>query len=149
MICLTSALCLVLCLFPGLLLAANTGGGNPDALGPLSQIIAVLIALSVASERLVEIVKGFIPWLNETSATSGTEGVRKAVLQIMAVVSGIITAFLAKPAISNVLPDWTTLPGIFALGLLASGGSGFWNSFSSYILQLKNLKKEEVKEKKD
>jgi len=30
------------------------------------------------------------------------------------------------------------------LGLLASGGSGFWNAILTYVLQVKNLKKAAV-----
>ena len=65
----------------------------------------------------------------------------------MAVCSGIITTWLARPALADILPHaWTSLPAIFALGFLASGGSGLWNAVLSYVLNVKNMKKEEVKE---
>jgi len=72
---------------------------------------------------------------------------RQSTLQTLAVAAGIATAFLAKPAFPTadlLLLDspWSVL----ALGLLASGGSGFWNAILSYVLQLKNLKKEQVQE---
>jgi hypothetical protein len=153
MICFTIVLCFAACIFPDLLLAATQGGSNPisEGLGNLPQVVGVIAALSVASERLVEIVKGFIPPLNRTYDTSNREEekkncIRKSILQIMAVVSGIITAFLAKPAISTAMPNWhmNSLWHPLALGLLASGGSGFWNSINTYVLQAKNLKKGEV-----
>jgi hypothetical protein len=51
-------------------------------------------------------------------------------------------AFLAKPAAVDLLPrTLTNFPGILALGLMASGGSGFWNAILGYLLQVKNIKK--------
>lgn len=106
---------------------------------------AFLVALSVASERLVEIIKGFIPALSKRQEDATKEGRRAAILQIIAVLSGILTAFLAMPASKAVLPGTlTSLPGILALGLMASGGSGFWNAILSYLLQIKNIKKSEA-----
>lgn len=120
---------------------------NMTPIEALAAIIGVLISLSVASERLTEIIKGVIPFLNLQNADEKKEGRRKAILQAMAVCSGIVTAFLARPALADILPNaWTTLPAIFALGFLASGGSGLWNAVLSYVLNVKNMKKEEVKQ---
>ena len=111
----------------------------------LSTVVAVLVALSVASERLVEIIKGIIPFLSNKNDDPKKEGWRKAILQLMAVVAGIVTALLSQSAIQGILPKWGEFPEIIALGLLASGGSGFWNSFNTYVLKLKDIKKlEEV-----
>lgn len=115
----------------------------------LSTTVAVLMALSIASERLVEIVKGWIPYLNKKFEATPqrsprtrkeyfeSEGVRRAIIQLMAVAAGIITALLAKPAIAGVLPNWTSTADFLALGLLTSGGSGFWNSIQSSVFQMK------------
>ena len=111
----------------------------------LATVVALLVSLSVASERLVEIVKGMIPFLNLENKDKKKEGWRKAILQTFAVLSGIITAFLASPALKEVLPrQLTSLPAIFALGLLASGGSGLWNGILGYVKNVKDLKKEEI-----
>ena len=40
--------------------------------------------------------------------------------------------------------DWT---GTLALGLLASGGSGFWNSILTYVTKAKDLKAAEAETK--
>lgn len=118
-------------------------------LSALSTVIAVLIVLSVASERLVEIIKGFIPALDKENDDPQKESRRKAYLHILAVVAGIATAFLAREALEASVPDaWNTTTGVLALGLLASGGSGFWNSILGYVNEVKKLKKEEVAEKK-
>ena len=116
----------------------------------LAAIVSVLVALSVASERLVEIIKGFSTFLNQENSDKKKEGWRRAILQALAVVAGIITALLAQPAIKAVVPGLSEhWAGIVALGLLASGGSGFWNAILAYVLNVKDIKKvEAVKQKR-
>lgn len=100
----------------------------------------------MASERLVEIIKGAIPWLNQQNSNPRTEGWRKAIIQFLAVVAGIITAYLASPAIPAFIPhDFT---GKLALGLLASGGSGFWNSILTYVTSAKDIKAADAEAKR-
>ena len=113
----------------------------------LTTVISLLVALSIASERLVDIIKGLIPWLNQPRRKPAEEGWRKAVLQIIAVIAGITTAWLASAAIPKgigIPDDWT---GTLALGLLASGGSGFWNSILTYVTKAKDLKAAEAETK--
>jgi hypothetical protein len=114
-------------------------------------MVALLVTLSVASERLVEIVKGFLPFLGEEITTDAKkERARKATLQVLAVGAGIITALLAKPALGEAVPPGLQgSSGILALGLLASGGSGFWNAILSYMLQVKEIKKSIAKQEKE
>src|SRR5205823_3175136 len=110
----------------------------------LTTVISLLVALSIASERLVDIIKGLVPWLNQQRRKPAEEGWRKAVLQILAVIAGITTAWLASAAIPKgvgIPDDWT---GTLALGLLASGGSGFWNSILTYVTKAKDLKAAEA-----
>jgi hypothetical protein len=106
----------------------------------LTAIVGLLLALSIASERLVEIIKGLIPFLSTTQHEKNAESRRCSVLQILAVLSGVLTAFLAKDyipiEIANAAGSWSLL----GLGLLASGGSGFWNSVLTYMAEVKNLK---------
>lgn len=109
----------------------------------LSSFVTLLIALSIASERLVEILKNAIPWLNQKQEDAAKEGWRKSILQVLAIVAGIVTVLLARPAIGEIVPGpWKTLPGLFALGLLTSGGSGLWNSILTYVLNVKNIRGE-------
>ncbi len=139
----------------------------------LISIVTILITLSVASERLVEIIKGFFPQLSEEYLEGSKEAWRKAKVNILAVICGIFTAFLASPVLSgifkNLYPEESTcklalgflnlgkdspcgfdfsINGfflIFALGLLASGGSSLWNSILEYLLKIKDLKKSEAR----
>ena len=111
----------------------------------LTTVLALLVALSVASERLAEIIKGVFPCLNQENADSKKERWRKIALQVLAGGCGVFTAFVAGPAIRGVAPEaWTTGGGLVALGLLASGGSGFWNAVLGYVKNVKDIKKSEL-----
>lgn len=114
----------------------------------ISTIVALLVVLSIASERLVEIIKALVPWLQQSHADQRTQSLRNAAIHCLAMICSIVTALIAAPAIEGIaiIPaDWTNPGTVIALGLLASGGSGFWNSIQSYLLRLKNLKKLEYK----
>ena len=113
----------------------------------LTTVISLIVALSIASERFVDIIKGLIPWLNQPRLRPADEGWRKATLQVLAVLAGITTAWLSSAAIPKgvgIPDDWT---GTLALGLLASGGSGFWNSILTYVTKAKDLKAAEAETK--
>lgn len=115
----------------------------------LTAIVTLILALSVASERLVEIIKGFIPVLDKTNTLDGkAEARRRSYLQILAVLSGILTAFLAQDYIPKEIADSMKGWSIFGLGLLASGGSGFWNSVLTYVTKVKDIKTVEADAKK-
>ena len=120
----------------------------------LIAMVTILITLSVASERLVEIIKGFFPSLNTENLEAKAEAWRKAKISFIAVVSGIFTAWLSSPILKGLLKDLIDLNtsktedyifAILALGLLASGGSAFWNSILEYLLKIKDLKETKVK----
>ena len=104
----------------------------------LTAIISLLVALSVASERLVEIIKGLFPVINQENPDPKKEGWRKTFLQFLALAAGIATAWFASPVVpGNLLHGFS---GNLVLGLLASGGSGFWNSILTYANKAKELK---------
>jgi hypothetical protein len=119
----------------------------------LIAIAGVLASLSVASERFVEIVKGLFPWLNtdKTATANPTpkdkkyEGWRRSAILLLAVVAGCLTSWLAWPAVSGALGEADIPVGsdssrwILSLGVLASGGSSFWNSVLTYLLGVKDV----------
>src|SRR5262245_23436898 len=119
----------------------------------LIAIVSVLIVLSAAAERLVEIIKGFRQSLNQVNADPVEEAKRKARIQTLAVVCSLITSFLAFGPIGSAL-GWTeTQLGavirahgltLFGLGLLAAGGSSLWNSILTYLVGLKDIKQSEA-----
>jgi hypothetical protein len=107
----------------------------------LANLVAVLVALSLASERLVELVKNLLPfdYLRTEQAEPDAEARRQGFLQLLAVGAGILTAALAQEVLGERLrQSW------FLLGLLASGGSGFWTSILGYITSIKDIKKSEA-----
>lgn len=112
-----------------------------------SSLAGLVVAISVATERIVEIIKGFFPFLNQQSTDAAIEGRRKAIIQLLAATSGVGTILLVAPMFpaNNFTDNWL---GKIALGLIASGGSGFWNSIQGYVAQAKEVKKAEVEEVK-
>lgn len=111
----------------------------------LVTIVGLIVALSVASERLVDIVKGVIRPLNEVFQDRYKESLRRAAIQGLAVVAGIATSLLARPVIAEVVPlPQPELLWLVALGLLASGGSSFWNAVLAYVLSVKELKAQDA-----
>jgi hypothetical protein len=110
----------------------------------LTAVVSLLVALSVAAERLVEIVKGMIPSLNLECADPRLEAWRRCSIQLLAVVAGILTVILSRRAIPTGLVNLDDWGGVLALGLLSSGGSGFWNSILTYVAKVKDVKEAEV-----
>ncbi len=124
-------------------------------LNSLPAIVTLLIALSVATERFVEIVKGFVPWLDEASLNRRREAHRRAWLQILAATGGVGITVVTWPVVSEVIGEAGTGPAtpsinwptVLALGFLASGGSGFWNSILTYVTSMKELKRVDVRDR--
>src|SRR5215471_14090940 len=107
--------------------------------------VAYLAGLSMAAERLVEIVRGINlpgfecalpknPAAPKNLSDVEAENKRIAKLNILAVVTGVITAAIAYSI--RVLPATGWLE-VLMYGVLAGAGSGFWNAVLSYLLQLK------------
>jgi hypothetical protein len=116
-----------------------------------SSFLAFLFTLSVATERLVEIIKGLLPskWLSVKHEDDAKERRRKTLLQILAVGAGIITAWLSSSFYSADLVKPYSSFNVVVLGLLASGGSGFWNSLATYVLDVKDIQKQSLSKATD
>lgn len=114
----------------------------------LTTIVSLILALSIASERFVEIIKGLFPPLNLENSDPKKEGWRRAALHVLAVIAGIVTALLARPAIPESVYKPSSDMSILALGLLASGGSALWNSVLTYFLKIKDIKELDAEIKK-
>lgn len=92
----------------------------------LSSILALFAAMSVAVERVVELIKGFVPFL--ANPWSQHENIRRALIQLLTVFVGAIVASQMKGQLTNTLHVSAVNWGVYMLvGLVASGGSGLWN----------------------
>jgi hypothetical protein len=117
----------------------------------LAAVAAVLLALSLTTERLVAIVKTMAPgWFAEPPAGEGTEADpiadrgRRLRVQMVAFASAWITAsFLVAPEAAG-LAGWITAPvegiglPVPLVALLASGGSAFWAQVVGYSSAVKD-----------
>jgi hypothetical protein len=111
-------------------------------LNDLNDVVVVLGALSVASERLVEIVKGWRPFLSHKTV-GDDERKRKLYLHGLAIAAGVVTAFLALWFLEEPFGAVFVAKGL-GLGILASGGSALWNSVLTYLIKVKDIKNGEA-----
>ena len=100
----------------------------------LSTLVATLLAVSIACERIVESLKGIFPSLWIFKRTTGNaEAQRDACLHILAGVCGAFVAWASGIHLQMLLGlggnggTAGNFLGYLVLGLLASGGSAFWN----------------------
>jgi hypothetical protein len=103
-------------------------------MGSLSPFITTVLALSVAVERVVEVLKqtlGSTPmgsWLFAAKPSSpGLENLRCAGLYVL---SGVIGSLISVySGLGSTIPIHSSHPwmGDILMGLLSSGGSSFWN----------------------
>jgi hypothetical protein len=97
--------------------------------GGISTFAALMVGVSIATERMVEMIKGAIPFLS--NSWSKNDQARAALLQLLAATIGAVIASLMPDQVRSAMP-----PGLVGqlhwqeyavIGLLASGGSGAWN----------------------
>jgi hypothetical protein len=106
----------------------------------LTILFAFFAALGVATERITEVIKGFVPWL-AFEQKGMAEELRKAAIHILAIVIG---SLLASQTYSQ-LPTSFGLPAggfvmYLLLGAIASGGSGLWNSALDIVREVNKQK---------
>jgi hypothetical protein len=119
-------------------MASNDLIVNPTA------FITLMAALSVGVERAVETIKGFVPYLNEPISDPKKDGVRGAIVRIIAAICGGIAAAGVQSQVAATAPILSASNIGFAsyviLGLLTSGGSAFWNHILDLLQKLKSPK---------
>jgi len=106
----------------------------------LTEFVTLMGAISVAVERVIEILKGLVPSLAK-ARKGNAEGIRRAVMQILAGIVGALIAYVAQFEISSTMPalsaekiGWV---GYVIVGLLASGGSALWNHVLDIVQAMK------------
>jgi hypothetical protein len=112
-----------------LLVRRSEMADTSSIIGSLSAFTAAMAGLSIAVERVVEIIKGAIPVLARTWPKH--DEVRASILQFTAAAVGAIIASQMPDQIKSALPanlagdvHW---PMYWVIGLMSSGGAGAWN----------------------
>jgi len=100
-------------------------------MGNWTALFAFISGLSVATERITEVIKGLpgiSTWL-AVDKTGTAEEFRKAIVQLLAIVVGSVVASQTYDVVASSLSLPSGRPTIYILcGALASGGSGLGNS---------------------
>jgi hypothetical protein len=114
-------------------------------LDTLISFVTVLLALSVASERLVELIKGFSSALTGQKSDAAVERRRQLTIHWLSLAASAVAVFLLQDYIVSTLKlkELGWLQGM-AFTILSSGGSSMWNSILTYLLSLKTLKQQAV-----
>ena len=89
----------------------------------ITTAVTLVLAVSIAVERVTEILKQMFPLLSTTLANATSEGRRRAALQMLAAAVGTAIAAVGDLHIGT----HGGRSAYVLIGLMASGGSGFWN----------------------
>jgi hypothetical protein len=115
----------------------------------LSKLITLILATSIAGERLVTLIKTFIPALvappGEVPDNSKAQKTRKIILMILAFACCTFTAWLigeVNPTPVPKDPGTSFKLNFWLLGLLATGGSAFWTNLLGYVSAIKDVNKQ-------
>jgi TRAP-type C4-dicarboxylate transport system permease small subunit len=110
----------------------------------LTAVLGFMAALSVATERVTEVIKGFplwSKWLALERHTPRMEEARKMVVHLIAMAVGTGLAWLSHEQLSDVIGvSYTGIAGSFVFGAMASGGSGLWNSALDILREVNKQK---------
>lgn len=111
----------------------------------METIVTLLATLSIASERLTDLLKNRILWKGLDEYESEQSRLRKQklklfLIQAISVFSSGFTVYLATPMIQQTLPTFANPGGALVLALLVSGGSSFWNSIQQYMISIRKPK---------
>ena len=123
----------------------------------LSTFFTLMAAMSIAAERVVEIIKGIFPSLAATDPDANKERRRHMVLQFLAALAGIVVAAAhvqVNSSLGNFMNsdyDAWSLPGMglmtvkyVIIGVMVSGGSAMWNHALDIVGALKTVEEKKV-----
>ena len=110
----------------------------------LTTLVTLMTAISIAVERVVEIIKGVAPPLSKPWR-GNWELFRFAILHVLAAFAGAAIAYGAHDQIAAALPMLSFAnhvgTGYVVVGLMASGGSAMWNH-ALHIVQAMKIKQQ-------
>jgi len=113
-----------------------------DLIANAAGFVTLMAALSLAVERTVETIKGFVPFLNEPITNNPRkEAQRGALVRLLAATVGAFAAAGIQSQVSATAPvlSFSNI-GVLSyviLGLLTSGGSAFWNHILDLLQAIK------------
>jgi hypothetical protein len=111
----------------------------------LTSLLGFLAALSLATERITETIKG-LPGLSrwlavEKASGSTSEQFRKACVHFLAIAIGTSLAGLTHDQLSAALGlPYNGFWAYLLFGAMASGGSGLWNSALDIVREVNRQK---------
>ena len=121
----------------------------------LTAVLAFLVALSLATERVTETIKRFpliSNWLfTKRKEDSPAENARMVAVQILAIGIGTFFASQLPGVLSSLLktpPEQIGFMTYLLFGALGSGGSGMWNEAVDIIREVKKQKEILTQEQK-
>ncbi|AYL96221.1 hypothetical protein [Mucilaginibacter celer] len=126
----------------------------------IMKLISVVLAISLASERLVTFLKTIIPFLagpqppDVSAENSKTELIRKAIVMLIAfAVSWVGASFLDSPAnlwghLSLDPNDMNKGIPFFIIAIMASGGSAIWTNLLGFAKAIKDIGAEKKTQEK-
>jgi len=110
-------------------------------------LLEFVLAVSIASERFVTLLKTMIPWLSEESIDPAgsldltKDRYKSLTLQFLSLAVSILTAYIALEGKDEQKYFWL-------VGAMASVGSAFWTGLLGYITSARDIKKSEATEKR-
>jgi hypothetical protein len=119
----------------------------------LTSMLGFLAALSVATERITEMLKGLSGFLTgpgddpKMAKDPKVERLRKLSIQFLAVAIGSVLSYLTYGQLQKTLGLDGVTPAVCLLfGAMASGGSGLWNSAPDIAREM-NRQKQMISDK--
>ena len=109
----------------------------------ITATITLVVAVSVAVERVTEIIKQMFPVLANELTDEKTEGWRRAALQTLAAGIGTLIAWFGNLQLGS-HGGWSAF---VVIGLMSSGGSAFWNHSLDALRAMKIDKEAAASEK--
>lgn len=108
-------------------------------MGSVVTFVSLMAGISIAVERVVEMIKGAVPPLANTWAKN--DQVRAGILQLLATALGAGIASQMPDQVRNAMPLGLAVPlhwpTYAVLGLMASSGSGAWNHVLDILAAVK------------
>ena len=119
------------------------------AIESVSILFALVLAISLVTERVITLVKTALPWIAEDLPKGSFEPARRVGMQVLAFAVAFGTAgFMAQGGEFDlggviVLAEEAGTVPVWVMGLLGSGGSAFWKDVLSITNTIKRVRKGE------